>query len=393
MFRLFGKKNKVQTQTEPQAMERRSAAPLSSSAASSLPGPDPTAAGACEPGAAPEGLTILTTGDTDTTLETEEAAILFANGQIEVAERMLLAATEDAPGSPARPLAWWMLFDLYQASAQPERFEALSLAYARRFERSPPVFTPAGPDTQASGSVRTSLPVISFSGVLDDSVSRQIERLHRLRASHPALRLDFSRVTAVTASGCELLEQALYILAKAGFPLLLSGAEAMPAQIRRLIQDNNPAASNACWLLLLEILRLQNQPQAFEDASMEYCIAFEVSPPTFVAPAPPVEDLAASADAAPPATSPAVFVMPPILEGPLESLMAALARHIVQHESAVLDCSRLKRVDFNAAGQLLNCLAPLAGRAIELQHVSHLVATLFEVIGLKDLVRIVPRKH
>jgi hypothetical protein len=40
-------------------------------------------------------------------------------------------------------------------------------------------------------------------------------------------------------------------------------------------------------------------------------------------------------------------------------------------------------------------LAPLArnGRTIEMHHVSRLVAALFSMIGLTDIVRVLPRKH
>lgn len=384
MFRLFGKKNEEPSASAALVPERRAVA--RTPAASSMAGDLADTASSFAEAALP------TTGDSDTTLETEEAAILFANGQIDVAERMLLAATADAPGSPANPLAWWMLFDLYVASNQAERFDALSLTYARRFERSPPVYPQAESTLPAHGTARPGLPVISFSGVLDDNISRQIERLHTLRASQGALRLDFARVTAVTASGCELLEQVLYQLSKEAFPVLLSGAEGMSEHIRTLIADPGQTASSACWLLLLEILRLQNQPQAFEDASMEYCIAFEVSPPTFVPPATPAHDLAGAAEPLLAARHTA-FLMPPVLEGQIAPLMMALAAHVNQHEPALIDCSRLNRVDFNAAGQLLSGLAPLAGRTVELHSVSHLVAILLDVVGLKDLVRIVPRKH
>ena len=54
----------------------------------------------------------------------------------------------------------------------------------------------------------------------------------------------------------------------------------------------------------------------------------------------------------------------------------------------------LKRVDFGAAGQLLTGLAPLAAKGINLEfhNVNHLVAALFSIMGLKDIVEILPRK-
>ena len=51
------------------------------------------------------------------------------------------------------------------------------------------------------------------------------------------------------------------------------------------------------------------------------------------------------------------------------------------------------RVDFSAAGQILNSLAPLASRQVELHNVNHLVAVMLHALGLQHVARILPRKH
>ena len=87
-------------------------------------------------------------------------------------------------------------------------------------------------------------------------------------------------------------------------------------------------------------------------------------------------------------------MMPRVVEGRIDSLILAIASFSDEHNPAVLDCSRLERVDFNAAGRLLTGLAPFCGvgRTLEFHHVNHLVVALFHTIGLKDIARIVPRK-
>nr|WP_249222963.1 STAS domain-containing protein [Noviherbaspirillum sp. L7-7A] len=87
--------------------------------------------------------------------------------------------------------------------------------------------------------------------------------------------------------------------------------------------------------------------------------------------------------------------MPAAVDGRTEPLLAAIAQHADLHDPLVLDCARLDRVDFSAAGQLMMGLAPLArnGRTIEMHHVSRLVLALFSMIGLTDIVRVSPRKH
>jgi ABC-type transporter Mla MlaB component len=88
------------------------------------------------------------------------------------------------------------------------------------------------------------------------------------------------------------------------------------------------------------------------------------------------------------------FMMPLVVEGRTDQLLNGIKEYATNHNPAVIDCVRLSRVDFGAAGQLLSGLAPLAGngRTIELINVNHLVAALFNVMGLRDIARILPRK-
>ena len=61
----------------------------------------------------------------------------------------------------------------------------------------------------------------------------------------------------------------------------------------------------------------------------------------------------------------------------------------------MLDCSRLARVDYGAAGALLKRLRALAaaGKTIELRDMNHLVAALFKLMGYADVARLFPHKY
>ena len=87
-------------------------------------------------------------------------------------------------------------------------------------------------------------------------------------------------------------------------------------------------------------------------------------------------------------------MMPAVIEGRPEKLILAIAAYAAHHKPAIIDCSQLMRVDFTAAGHLLTGLAPFTsqGAVIELHNVNHLVSALFNVMGLKDILRILPRK-
>jgi hypothetical protein len=108
----------------------------------------------------------------------EEIAILYANGQSAVAQQMLTAAVADTAGQNSDRTAWWMLFDLYQASGQQDAFDNLSIDYASTFETSPPSWQ--APLAAAPGWAGLT-PTESFSGVLGPHIARSWSACARWR--------------------------------------------------------------------------------------------------------------------------------------------------------------------------------------------------------------------
>jgi len=314
----------------------------------------------------------------------EEAAILFANEQDAVAEQMLrMAIADDADGSAD---AWLMLFDLYQATGRQAEFEHLSMDYARRFETSPPAWR----KTIAAVSSGRMLPSVAFAGKLDANIIKLVERVQKIADEHQALRLEFGRVTEVAPVGCGLLLRLLKKLQH--HDVSVTGANELATRIRSIIELGRRDETEAPWLLLLEILRLQNREHEFEETSIDYCITFEVSPPPFV---PPVHRSGTQQEEAEDTASGTAFLMPVVVDNRTDQLLAAINSHALLHDPLVLDCSRLDRVDFSAAGQLMMGLAPLArnGKTIEMHDASRLVIALFSMIGLADIARILPRRY
>ncbi|HEY4541523.1 MAG TPA: STAS domain-containing protein [Noviherbaspirillum sp.] len=322
----------------------------------------------------------------------EESAIMYANAQSEMVEQMLTTAiAEDLLGEVTHK-AWWMLFDLYQVSGKREAFEQLALEYANKFETSPPGWTELGHTEATPSHPAGSPPLLAFSGKLDAKTVKITERARKLAETHRALRLEFVRVSEVDSAGCQVLLALLKQLQKSGHQLVLVGARELETKIRGIVQVGRRDEGEDCWLLLLEILRLLNCEKEFEETSIDYCVTFEVSPPAFVPPQSSVTTAVEEQAAAPQAAE--GFMLPPLIEGRIDNLILAIAAYSDEHEPAIINCSQLVRIDFNAAGRLLTGLAPFCGngKAIEFHHVNHLVAELFNIIGLKDIVRIVPRK-
>jgi ABC-type transporter Mla MlaB component len=315
----------------------------------------------------------------------EEAALLYAAGRVDAAEQMLRAALDQAGRTEHQP--WWMLFDLYQASGREAQFEDIAIDYASHFETSPPAWTPLAPPTAPAFAGVT--PTASFAGTLDEHIAASLQRLG---ACAPALaRLEFGAVGAATPAGCALLLQALQSLRTGGCELVLAGAETLVAVLRPMLAIGERASGQAPWLLLLELLQLMNREKDFEETAMDYCVTFEVSPPSFEAPA-RVATAAARADGHQGGDR---FLLPALMEGDCGALLAALAAYGADNDPLVLDCSRLARIDHPAAASLQTQLRQLAagGRAIELRDLNHMVAALLRLLGYAENARLFAHRY
>ena len=324
----------------------------------------------------------------------EEAAILYANDQTEMVEHVLQGAiAEDTMGN-ATLTVWRMLFDFYQLAGKRSQFDNISIEFANKFETSPPAWIESdqAEEPAANAPVKGATPSISFSGILDAGIVKQLEKAQNLAEKSRVLRLEFVRVTGVDPIGCGLLLSILKKLQKSGHDLILVGSMEMVAKIRAILEVGRRDETEAPWLLLLELLRLLNLESDFEEASIDYCVTFEVSPPAFVAPKNKVTMAVEEMPIA--AGSTDHFTMPVIVQDGTDKLVTSIAAYASTRNPAIIDCSQLKRVDFGAAGQLLTGFAPLVAKGVQLEfhNVNHLVAALFTVMGLKDIVQVYVRK-
>jgi anti-anti-sigma regulatory factor len=320
----------------------------------------------------------------------EEAAILYANGQLDAAEHLLRACLAEAGRTERLP--WWMLFDLYQAAAREQDFESIAIDYASHFETSPPAYTPLAV-TQSGQRFVGVTPTAHLSGTLDAGADAQLARVLDASAS-PVVRLEFSAVVRATPEGCQVLLAALQTLRRAGRELVLAGADHLVALLRPMLAIGEREASQAPWLLLLELLLLMNHEKDFEETAMDYCITFEVSPPSFEAPARTALSVGAAAPAAG-ASEGERFLLPGVVEGDSAALLASIEAHAARHETLVLDGWRLARIDYGAASALAAQLRVLAAgeRAIELRDLNHLVAALLRLLGVGEVARLYAHKY
>jgi ABC-type transporter Mla MlaB component len=342
-------------------------------------------------------------GDEDVPLEAasaesapivEEIAILYSNGQSTVAEQMLLGSLPDAAQDRT---VWWMLFDLYQVLGRQEAFENISIDYASQYETSPPSWVataapgaPNASDAPLATGYSGVAPTLALAGNLSAAIAPQLERLDGMDQKLP-LRLDFSRVNGVDPDGCALLLAALKKVQAGQRELIVVGATELADQVRAILAIGSRDGGEAPWLLYLELLRLLNREKEFEESSMDYCVTFEVSPPPFVAPSKvanaPRQSTAGASDR---------FMLPPVVEGDISALLAAIDQYAAQYPALVFDCGRLLRMEFGAASALQSKVAELAAggeRRIEFRDLNHLVAALMRLLGYADIARLFPHKY
>ncbi|MEH3086185.1 MAG: STAS domain-containing protein [Xylophilus ampelinus] len=350
----------------------------------------------------------------------DAAAVAFAQADFDGAEAELRALTgADAPaGGPdagpdpaLREPAWRTLFDFYRATARPARFEAAALDYAQRFERSPPSWGVAGwtpdllgpLDALAGGSAgagdagddafRWASPAILDAAAVEalgaafDGLAPPVER-----------HLDWSPLEALADDAADPLASLVAGWILQPLALRFAGAARLAACVGERTPSNDASVPARWWQLRMDLLRLTDRPEAFDMVALDYCITYEVSPPSWQAarcdyrdlPSGGAEDAAALA-AAP--AGPDALDADPVLElagellgdagDAVARLDAAAAR---SPRLLTVQCERLLRVDFVAAGALLNWATAqqAAGRTVRFHNLHRLVAGFFHVMGVGE---------
>lgn len=328
----------------------------------------------------------------------EETAILFANGLADAAEAGLRAAIEtDALGDAAQR-GWLMLFELLQQRGDRTGFEGLTVEYVLRFESSPPAWLDYrdDPSPAARGPARPApAPVIALPAAIDADVVPCLEALKRHSLAHQAITLDASGVRSVDMVGAELLLRVINAFKRASHALTVVGAEHLIQPLRAALEPGRRDPSDAVWMLLLEVYRLLDRQHDFEEAGIQYCVTYEVSPPSWE-PAP--SNLKASDQ-----PLRAVPASEPVDEG-LQwrgTLRAGGEPHFTRLLAAaavdkqlVVDCTHLRRVEFSTATAMLGMLNRVrhGGGSVEFRNVNYLVAALFALLGVDAVAQVQLRR-
>jgi len=316
----------------------------------------------------------------------DEAAILFANGLIEPAEAGLRAAIHaDSLGDSAQR-AWLMLFELFQQRGDKAGFDNLTIEYVLRFESSPPAWIEYKDEADAATAGKTAggAPIVRLPEVVDANVVKVLEQLKTYSAQHQALTLDTSSVREVDLVGAELLLRVINAFRRASHELLVLGADQLITPLRAAVEPGRRDQSDAGWMLLLEVFRLLNRQHDFEETGIQYCITYEVSPPSWEPPPPTLKTRAATPADRPVEIDDGGLQWRGTVRSNGEPQFGRLLMAAKTEKRLTVDCTYLKRVEFATATSLLSQLTKLrqGGVTVEFRNLNTLIAALFALLGL-----------
>ena len=367
--------------------------------------------------------------DEATDPELEEASIRFANGDDTGAETGLREALERTQGQSEYAEIWIAaLFDLYRATGQQSKFDALALDFAAQLGRSAPAWRsmknepdPADDavqsDTTKPQNLNSNL-LWEAPAVLDLSAMGALH-LALSNAASPWL-LNWSQLREIHSDALKMLGSLFAHWCAQPVRLQFEGAGNLERVLRIYTPSGVKETNDAWWHLRMDAMRVMHLQDEFELVALDYCVTHEVSPPSWQDPACKYLHDGISVGAAPMADSlrtgaaglargagqtelmsledaPAnVLALSGEILGDAADVLRKLEASRSQGQGRlVVSCATLIRVDFSAAGSILNWVANRQeeGHSIQFRDVHRLVGAFFNVIGINEHAKVVLRAN
>jgi ABC-type transporter Mla MlaB component len=358
--------------------------------------------------------------------ELEEAAIRYANGDDSGAEASLLQALRTPAIMPDMALSWAAaLLDLYRATEQRAKFDDAVAEFAVRLGGHSPVWAHL-PDSEPStggGHSRASGDTQPGGGSAhganepiwqapEELSAEAMEVLREAMGSTPMpWYLDWAPLKRIAPEAMPLMGGLFASLCNEPVVLQFGGVESLVQTMRRMMPSGDRSVDQAWWDVRLDALRTMQMVDEFELVALDYCVTFEVSPPGWVPAHCQFENLSGAKPTAFASTTPAPFdastspaettilgvqngktleLVGDVL-GDATALLAADGRGYGSGEHIIVSCAQLRRVDFSAAGSILNWVAmrQAEGCQVQFRDVHRLVAAFFNVIGVHEHARVV----
>ena len=362
--------------------------------------------------------------------EIEEAAIRFANGDDKGAEAGLLEVLRPGGQRIMHEETWLALFDLYRATGQREPFDSAAINFATHFERSAPTWI-SFPDAvktliepKETGAAPKQVAQWTSPGVFGTQSLATLNAA--LAKSDQPWRLNWLRLTSIETPALVPLAKVFANWSNSTVQIRFIGADVIESLLKAATPSGDNVVDRAWWYLRMELQRLMHRPGDFELTALDYCVTYEVSPPSWENALCEYKPLQAdgsymgghtmigdafsdsvtfevsnpsplSGEAMPSvqvASVTTVELSGEILGDATETLQV-LSERLGDADVMVVNCARLIRIDFSAAGALLNWVTACReqGRLVQFSEVNRLVAAFFGVISIGEHARITLRSN
>ena len=374
-------------------------------------------------------LFAIDVGDMVTDPELEEAAIRFANGDDAGAEGGLLDALRGVLVSSEAANSWIAaLLDLHRATHNQASFDQALAEFSGLFATMLPQWEAIGeepldgglapPRATASGGSAASNRDYSEGAIWcspADLNALALEGLRDAMASNSTpWHVDWSKLVHISGDAMPLMAGLFASLCNEPVVLRFSGADRLVDTLRTMMPSGDQSVNRDWWAVRLDVLRTLQMLDDFELAALDYCVTYEASPPAWKEAACQVSNVETAAVTTQRSESnewgSGFSLMPTVpmgIEGAsavkLElkgNVLGDATQALVGFEAAarngngiVVSCRGLIRVDFSAAGSILNWVAmrQAEGCQVQFRDVHRLVAAFFNVIGINEHARVVPR--
>lgn len=351
--------------------------------------------------------------------ELEEAAIRFANGD-DAGVAAGLQEVLGPKGARANHLETWMtLFDFYRATGQQLPFESAAIDFAGRFGRSAPMWFSV-PDAVARIAPVPASAASQQQQATDWNCPSSVG-IQTLAAMGAAIakvsgpvKLNWTKLASIEDAALEPLTKIFAGWCKQPIQLRFMGVENLERVLVAATPSGNPQANPQWWHLRMEAMRVMHRADDFELVALDYCVTYEVSPPSWDGARCDYKPLDADGgyiaghtiigDALHDSYNSSIggdtqsgsqdsqlanvstVELSGQIQGDAADVLQTLEDKLLGADIMVISCARLIRVDFSAVGSLLNWVSArqAEGRQVQFTHVNRLVAAFFKVIGINE---------
>lgn len=347
---------------------------------------------------------VKTVSVSSTTNIAEEVATIFSEGENDMCIALLKEHIE-SNRKKADPKIWFMLMDIYQIMNNQEAFNSLAMEFAQAYSASPPSWFGNSREEEREMAGGGQNMLILEPTLRDESIQKFRDFL-RSAKEEKFCRINVSQCK-FEQNDIKHIEKILKLftdLRRAKVTSILMGDNNLIKFCKTYISPENGeertlkaeflAHEQVIWLLYLEVLQWKGLESEFEEAALNYAEKFEISPPgwepdgimTF---RPSIKELSEE--------DIEVEFDSNLNSNNVDKVLDYINEQFDLGNDAVINCAKIDRIDFGAAGAISFHIQELWGnpqysdKKVIFKYPNQLVIALLDMVGCAEFVVIEER--